>query len=211
MDGIDQGQGPNLSKGPAEIWRGMLVLGGSAAGGEMNRWRDSLDGAVWNLNLTMPAPTLSFPVTGNQFSPFLLKTFPPLYIRILCLQCGRLDFSPWVGKIPWRREQLPTPVFLLGEFLGQRRLPGYSPRDHRVRHDWATATTRVYKNSIHFKGQACILNGVIYVDYWGHTVNASSGLVVSIILSPNVPLPTVLPGELRRITPSLFCHTSTQI
>ena len=37
MDGIDQGQGPNLSKGPAEIWRGMLVLGGSAAGGEMNR------------------------------------------------------------------------------------------------------------------------------------------------------------------------------
>ena len=21
-------------------------------------------------------------------------------------------FSPWVGKIPWRRERLPTPVFL---------------------------------------------------------------------------------------------------
>ena len=24
-------------------------------------------------------------------------------------------FDPWVGKIPWRREWLPTPVFLAGE------------------------------------------------------------------------------------------------
>ena len=28
---------------------------------------------------------------------------------------------------PWRREWLPTPVFLLGEFCVQRSLPGYSP------------------------------------------------------------------------------------
>ena len=27
--------------------------------------------------------------------------------------CG---FDPWVGKIPWRRERLPTPVFWPGEF-----------------------------------------------------------------------------------------------
>ena len=26
----------------------------------------------------------------------------------------------WVGKIPWRRERLPTPVFWPGEFHGQR-------------------------------------------------------------------------------------------
>ena len=32
-----------------------------------------------------------------------------------------------VGKIPWRREWLPTPVFLRGEFHGQRSLAGYSP------------------------------------------------------------------------------------
>ena len=28
------------------------------------------------------------------------------------LQCGRSGFSSWVGKIPWRRDRLPTPVFL---------------------------------------------------------------------------------------------------
>ena len=43
------------------------------------------------------------------------------------LQCRRPGFDPWVGKIPWRREWLPTPVFLPGEFHGQRSLVGYGP------------------------------------------------------------------------------------
>ena len=34
------------------------------------------------------------------------------------LQCRRPGFDPWVGKIPWRRESLPTPVFWPGEFHG---------------------------------------------------------------------------------------------
>ena len=42
-------------------------------------------------------------------------------------QCGRPGFNPWVGKIPWRRERLPTLVFQPGEFHGQRSLAGYSP------------------------------------------------------------------------------------
>ena len=37
----------------------------------------------------------------------------------------------WVGKIPWRREQIPTPVFWPEEFHGQRSLAGYSPRGHK--------------------------------------------------------------------------------
>ena len=30
----------------------------------------------------------------------------------ICLQCRRLWFNSWVRKIPWRRDRLPTPVFL---------------------------------------------------------------------------------------------------
>ena len=33
--------------------------------------------------------------------------------------------------IPWRRKWLPTPVFLPGEFHGQRSLEGYSPWGHK--------------------------------------------------------------------------------
>ena len=32
----------------------------------------------------------------------------------------------WVGKMHWRRERLPTPVFWPGEFHGQRSLVGYN-------------------------------------------------------------------------------------
>ena len=44
-----------------------------------------------------------------------------------CLQCRRPGFDPWVGKIPWRRKWQPTPVFLPGEYHGQRSLAGYIP------------------------------------------------------------------------------------
>jgi len=32
-----------------------------------------------------------------------------------------------VHEVFWRREWQPTPIFLLGEFRGQRSLKGYSP------------------------------------------------------------------------------------
>ena len=39
--------------------------------------------------------------------------------------------QPWAGKIPWSRDWLPTPVFLPGEFHGQRSLEAYSPWGHK--------------------------------------------------------------------------------
>ena len=39
---------------------------------------------------------------------------------------GRSRFDPWVGKIPWRRKQPPTPIFWPGEFHGM-----YSPWGHK--------------------------------------------------------------------------------
>ena len=35
---------------------------------------------------------------------------------------------PRLGRFPWRREWLPTPVFLPEEFHGQRSLAGYNPK-----------------------------------------------------------------------------------
>ena len=56
----------------------------------------------------------------------------------ICLQCGRPGVDPWVGKIPWRRERLPTPVFWPGEFHG---LYSQSMGSQRVRHEWVTFTS----------------------------------------------------------------------
>ena len=38
-------------------------------------------------------------------------------------------FDPWVGKIPWRRERLLTPVFWPGEFHGLYSLWGHKELD----------------------------------------------------------------------------------
>ena len=43
-----------------------------------------------------------------------------------CSRGNRHGFDPWVGKIPWSRKWQPTPVFLSGEFHGQRSLAGYT-------------------------------------------------------------------------------------
>jgi len=33
-------------------------------------------------------------------------------VKEICLQCRRPQFDSWVGKIPWRRDRLSTPVVL---------------------------------------------------------------------------------------------------
>ena len=44
---------------------------------------------------------------------------------------GEPGSIPGSGKIPWRKEWQPTPVFLTGKLHGQRSLAGYSPMGHK--------------------------------------------------------------------------------
>ena len=55
-------------------------------------------------------------------------------------QCRKRRFDPWVGTTLWRREWLLIPVFLPGEFNGQRHLGGYiqSIGLQKAGHVWAT-------------------------------------------------------------------------
>ena len=63
----------------------------------------------------------------------------------MCLQCRRPGFDPWVGKIPWRREWIPTPVFSPGEFHGLYTPWGCKELDMT---EWLSQT--LYKNIIFF-------------------------------------------------------------
>ena len=56
---------------------------------------------------------------------FLDNIGPPQVVKKL--PAMRETWDPWVGKIPWKRELLPTPVFLRREFHGQRSLTDYNP------------------------------------------------------------------------------------
>ena len=62
-----------------------------------------------------------FPTQGlNPSLPHCRQVLYQLsYQGRILLQCGRLGFNPWVGKIPWRRERLPAPVFRPREVHGE--------------------------------------------------------------------------------------------
>ena len=100
----------------------------------------------WNSRLASPAMlTLCCDLwensVGNQISKFLFLSRPVGFLvgswgfpggtrgkepACNCRRRKRHGLNPWVGKIPCRRAQQPTPVFLPGEALGQRSLVGYS-------------------------------------------------------------------------------------
>ena len=109
----------------------------------------------WNRKFTSPntSPLVSFSVFAFiliwQNLPPRLQTLAPLQLQMQPF-CAPLESGPrrdqarlmsqlkiwsyeawvdsWVGKIPWSRKWLPTPVFLLEKFRGQRSLAGYSPK-----------------------------------------------------------------------------------
>ena len=65
-------------------------------------------------------PTPTEPCQPHAGSGTYLPTLcpAPSTLSAPSTKCRRPGFDPWVGKIPWRRERLPTPVFWPGESHG---------------------------------------------------------------------------------------------
>ena len=87
----------------------------------------------------------------------------------ICPQCRRSGFNPCVRKIPWSREQLPTPVFLPGEFHGVAELNMTETHTHT--HQWP---------------QSNVGNAIVTLNHC-----SSHPLIVSSLLQslPGLPLP----------------------
>ena len=64
-----------------------------------------------------------------------------------CRRHKKHRFDPWVGKIPWWRKWLPTPVFLPRESHGLNSLVGYRPQG-RKGSDMTEVTKRTYAHRI---------------------------------------------------------------
>ena len=82
------------------------------------------------LKYTIVGSTPRFASLGKFTSYMVFIYGLPWWLRWerIGLQCGRPGFSPWLGKIPWRRAWHPTPVFLPGESHRQRNLAGYTTK-----------------------------------------------------------------------------------
>ena len=88
----------------------------------------------------------------SVYSLFLTKTFYREYAHFWALLVAQMVkiwpamWETWVwslgGEDPLEKEWQPTPVFLPGEFYGQRSLVGYSPWGHKESDmaEWLTHT-----------------------------------------------------------------------
>ena len=89
--------------------------------------------AMSSIPITLRCPVVQMLATRWRarkwkWSPSVVSDFPGGSDgKSVCLQCRRMGFDPWSGKIPWRRKRQPIPVFLSGKSHGQRSLVGYSP------------------------------------------------------------------------------------
>ena len=90
----------------------------------LGSWVDFLDSSVGKESACNAGDTGSVPGLGRPTGEG--KGYPLQYCwASLVAQLvknppamRRPGYDPWVGKIPWRRERLPTPVFWPGEFHG---------------------------------------------------------------------------------------------
>ena len=89
----------------------------------------------------------------------------PLWLSLwrIYLQCRRPGFNPWVEKIPWRRERLPTPVFWPAEFHGLYILWGHKELDTT---EWLSLHIPSYvrfKSFTYFFIVICLYHWVLWV------------------------------------------------
>ena len=92
-----------------------------------------------------------------------------------CRRCKR-GFSPWLGKIPWRRKWQPAPVFLPGKSHGERSLVGYSPWDHKESDTTEHVCARVHIHTQTQWDRASVFHPFCPPDYLQEKVLVLRGL-----------------------------------
>ena len=65
----------------------------------------------------------------------------------------RPKFHPWVEKIPWRRERLPTPVFWPGEFHGLYSCKELDMTEQLSLFIWVSISF-IYTSTIYYSGSS---------------------------------------------------------
>ena len=89
-------------------------------------------------DLPLPSPLSPSPLPYLSPPPPLPGFFQWLSGKESTCQGRRHGFSPWVGKIPWRRKWQPSQEFLPGKSHGQMSLVGQYIGSLRVGEDLAT-------------------------------------------------------------------------
>ena len=96
------------------------------------------------------------------------------------MQCGRPGCDPWVGKIPWWRERLPTPVFWPEAFheLYSPWCCKESDRTEQLSLSLFTTIKHIFLShvSIGWLGQLCLRLEICWLARWVYSMSLYSVL-----------------------------------
>ena len=87
--------------------------------------------AIYGVTLSQTQMKWLSSSSGSEGKKSACNPGDPSAIQETQVQSRRPRFNPLVRKIPWGKEWQPTPVFLPGEFHGQRSLGDYNPWGQR--------------------------------------------------------------------------------
>ena len=112
------------------------------------------------------------PLPGDLLNPGIQPASPALAGGFAC-NVGRSGFNPRIGKIPWKREMLPIPVFWPGEFHGL-----FSPCGRKE----SNTTERLSLSHFHFLYQQHHLGSPIFSLEIGNIQSKSSELSILMMM-----------------------------
>ena len=169
-------------------------------GKEKEVWKKEVRGHPWDNQKSCHVKNSREPIKGLVFKSWLnLKNRDKnlkieFNLNLLCSKrgsevkasacnAGDLGSIPGPGRFPWRREWQPTPVFLPGEFHGQRSLVSYSPWGC-IELDTTKLSTHIFPFSSNFAVLPCsphllILSTILwqwFSNYIGHIHKTTSSL-----------------------------------
>ena len=106
--------------------------------GSQKRQENSRKTSISALLITLKTLTVSGRSAGEGIGYPLQYSWASLVVQLvrIYLQCGRPGFNPWVRKIPWRREKLPTHSGILAWRISWTKSMG----SQRIGPNWATFT-----------------------------------------------------------------------
>ena len=124
---------------PQSFSHGLLVSG------SMWSMEQVLSESLFNQKSSFKEMLKVLEIEGAEQYPFitilmkiLLKIFVLIQVVLSgkeptckCRRLKRHGFDPWVGRIPWRMEWQPTPVFSTRESHELKSLKGYRPWSHK--------------------------------------------------------------------------------
>ena len=84
--------------------------------------------------------------------------------KVVCLQCERPGFDPWVGKIAWRRKWQPTSVLLPWKSHGWRSL--VQATVHEVGKSWARLSNFTFFLSLYLGVKSNLKSSHSFYLWW---------------------------------------------